>query len=52
MPRARNIIESCPWNARLTVKSKTILKCAGIFIFVSSGKGTHAVLLIYGNSGI
>ena len=52
MPRARNIIESCPWEARLTVESKTILKRAGIFIPVNSGKCTHAVLLIYGNSGI
>ena len=52
MPRARNIIESCPWVARLTVESKTILKHAGIFIPVSSGKCTHTVLLIYGNSGV
>ena len=42
---------SCPWEARLTVESKAILKRAGIFISVGSGKCTHAVLLIYGNSG-
>ena len=46
MPRARS-----KWEARLTVESKTILKRAGIFISVGSGKCTHAVLLIYGNSG-